>query len=113
MYFMCDIYDNSIYGKIKSYKELKEQLISEVNQDLENNIQDLDIVSSCTSILTNIALGKDSLKYILDNLEGYGWKIIDLCQIQRDLEDLKQYFSKDDEMNKQFESIINLINNGK
>ena len=92
MYFICDIYCSSKEGMIKNYKELRELLIEEVIDNLKNNRQDNDVVVSCTGILETIAKGKDSVKYVLDNLEGYGWKIINLLDLQRDLEDIKSYF---------------------
>ncbi len=113
MYFICDIYDSSERGRIMSNKELKELLIDEVIDDLKNNKQDYDIVVGCTGILESLAKGKDSEKYILDNLEGYGWKVIDLLQIQRDLEDLKHYFAPHKEpITISFNTVINTINKG-
>ena len=113
MYFICDIYDSSERGMIKDYKELKELLINEVIDDLKNNRQDYDIVVSCTNILEIIAKGKDSVKYVLDNLEGYGWKIIDLLELQRDLEDLKNYFAPNREpIAVSFNTVIDKINKG-
>lgn len=114
MYFVSDIYDKGRYGKIMKEKDLIKQLIIDVNDDLENNIQDKDIVLSCTEILSNIASGNYKLDYIIDNLESYGWKVIDLLQIQRDLEDLKDYFAPNDNtpMAIYFNSVIDKINKG-
>lgn len=112
MYFICDVYDSSEYGMVKDYKELKELLINEVIDDLKNNRQDYDIVVGCTGILESLAKGKDSVKYVLDNLEGYGWKIIDLLEIQRDLEDIKNYFKGKLEYYGKIDEVINIINKG-
>lgn len=113
MYFICDIYCSSKEGMIKNSKELRELLIEEVIDDLKNNRQDNDVVVGCTGILETIAKGKDSVKYVLDNLEGYGWKIIDLLGIQRDLEDLKNYFAPNKEaIAISFDTVINKINKG-
>lgn len=108
MYFICDIYDSSEYGKIKSFKELKDLLISEVIDDLKNNRDDYDIVVDCTDILKCLANGNYSEKYIIDNLQGFGWEIINLTQLKNNLYSLKEYF-KGTNNTSSFDNVINMI----
>ena len=110
MYFICDMYDSSEYGKIKNYKELKELLINEIIDDLKNNRDDYDIVVSCTDSLRNIASGRDNVENVLEELESYGWKTIDLLELQRDLEDIKGYFQNNLKNYRKIDEVINIIN---
>lgn len=114
MYFICDIYDANKYGKIMNRKQLYELMVDEITDDLKNNHREYEIVISCVNQLNELA--KNNLvsdNYIIDALESFGWKVLDLLQIQRDLEDLKEYFSQNEEnIGEDFNKVIEKINKG-
>lgn len=107
MYFVCDVCDDSKYGKIMSRKKMYELLIDEIVEDARSNDNDYDIRSECADQLGSLA--KNNLvsdKYVIDGLEGYGWYVIDLLQLQRSLEDLKKLIGHEIV----FDEVIRLIN---
>lgn len=107
MYFVCDVCDDSKYGKIMSNKKMYELYVDEVANDAKANNLDYDIVSTCVDEL--IGLAKNNLvndKYVIEGLEGYGWYVIDLLQLQRSLEDLKKLIGHEIV----FDEVIRLIN---
>lgn len=113
MYFIYNVYDGSEHGMIKDYKELKELYINEIKNDLLDNYTEREIVVCDTNTLVEYAKGKEpTLEDIKENLESYGWKIIDLLQIQRDLEDIKNYFKGKLEYYGKIDEVINIINKG-
>lgn len=107
MYFVCDVCDDSKYGKIMSNKKMYELYVDEVIEDAKSNDNDYDIRSSCVEQLGSLA--KNNLvndNYVIQGLEGYGWYVIDLLQLQRSLEDLKKLIGHEIV----FDEVIRLIN---
>lgn len=93
MYLLIDCYSDT--KELKNYKELKELHINEIKNDLLDNYTEREIVVCDTDTLAEYAKGKmPTMEDIKENLESYGYKIIDLLDLQRDLEDMKQYFEK-------------------
>lgn len=114
MYFVCDVYDSSDKGKIMDYKDLRNLYIDELYHDTIDNYSEKEIVVFNVKEFVNLARSDtlpniDDLK---DYLESYGWKIIDLLQIQRDLEDIKNYFKGKLEYYGKIDEVINIINKG-
>jgi N-acetyl-anhydromuramyl-L-alanine amidase AmpD len=108
-YLLVDTYADT--QELKEYNELKDLYIEEIKKDLLENIEDKDIVRKGVNILVETIKGKTiPIKTIEDSLECYGYKIIDLLQIQRDLEDIKKYFEKRYYTN-DFKVVIEMINN--
>jgi hypothetical protein len=83
---MCDC------SYLKSEKEIKEFLIDELGDDIERNVDEPDIVMEDTKALMKLARDKMTLKEIIEELLTYQYKVIDLLKLQRDLEDVKNYF---------------------
>lgn len=89
------------YMKIMDCKDIKDLLIEELvraieieisinEESLEKNVLDNVIV------LEKLAREKDTpLDYLEKQLEKFSFKVIDLLQLQRDLEDVKDYFLTD------------------
>ena len=91
MYLVVDL--NSDWKKKMNYKELKELLTSSIQEDLMMNLGEYDIVKDCSDELVKMAKEDyTSLKWITDLLESYSYKVIDILDLQRDLEDIKGYF---------------------
>lgn len=90
-YLIVDL--NSDYKKIMDYKELKSLLIDTIQEDLLMNCGEYEIVKDCSDELIKMATQDYTPeKWIIDMLEGYSYKTIDLLELQRDLEDIKGYF---------------------
>lgn len=116
MYFIFDVNDDIKNGKIRDYKGLRNLYINELYQDTINNYSEREIVVYNTKELVNLAKSDTSpnIDNLKDYLESFGWKIIDLLEIQRDLEDLKNYFAPNDDtpLAISFKDIIDKINKG-
>lgn len=107
-YLIVDL--NSDYKKLMDYKELKSLLIDTIQEDLLMNCGEYEIVRDCSDELIKMATQDYTPeKWIIDMLESYSYKTIDLLDLQRDLEDMKQYFYKDTTKN-EFETVLEKIN---
>ena len=113
MYLVVDM--NSDYKERMDYRGIKKLLIETIQEDLLMNNGEYDIVKDCTDELVKMAKEEwIAEKWIIDLLESYSYKVIDLLQFQRDLEDLKEYFAPNKEtVAVQFDTIINKINEGR
>lgn len=106
-YLVVDL--NSDFKEEMEYKDLKRLLIDVIVEDLLMNCGEYEVVKSCTEDLEKLAREDfTSEKWIIENLLSYSYKVIDLYDLQRDLEDCKQYFSNENEFN----IIIEKINKG-
>ena len=107
-YLLIDCYDDT--KQLKTFNELKELHIEEIISDLIDNRDSFDIVRIDADTLGKYAKGKvPTLEEIKDNLAAYGYKVIDLLDLQHDLEDMKQYFEKN-YYTSAFDEIIEKIN---
>lgn len=109
MYLVVDL--NSDYKEKMDYKGLKELLIKSIQEDLLCNVGEYEIVKDCSNELVKMAREEYTpLKWITDLLESYSYKVIDLLELQRDLEDCKEYYMKDDSFNVVIETINKGVN---
>lgn len=114
MYLVSDNYGD--FKKIMSYKELVEMLIDEIMEDTENNYDDKDIVLANNKQLGKIA--KDNLlvrlneEYLIDNLGAFGWHIENICDIQRGINDLREYYARTHTDLSAFDNILKLMDEG-
>ena len=107
-YLLVDL--NSDYKELMDYKGLKNLLIESIQEDLLMNYQEYNIVKDCSNELVKMAREDyTELKWIKDLLESYSYKVIDLLDLQRDLEDLKQYSTNDKVINA-FEIVLDKVN---
>ena len=110
MYLVCDIFDNLKYGRIYNYKQLYELLVDEIMEDIKGNSNSYEIVVDCINQLGDLA--KNNLvseKYIIDNLQSYGWEIYNIKNIINDIKALKEFLSETCDTN-DFDKVIELIN---
>lgn len=108
-YLIVDL--NSDWKEKMDYKGLKELLINTIQNDLLMNCNEYDISKYCSDMLCKIAKGDYTEKWIKEQLESYCYKIIDLLDLQRNLEDVKEYFAPNKEtILVNFNTIINKIN---
>ena len=114
MYLIIDTMGD--YKALADYKDIRDLLIEQICYDLKTNMSDETLATSMLNnlnILERLAREKDTpLSYIFEQLESYSFKVIDLLQIQRDLEDIKIYFENDNELEYTFKTdeVINIIN---
>lgn len=89
----------SDYKKFMDYKDIKDLLIEELVRDLKTNIGEITLEQAMLNnvyVLERLAREKETpLSYLEKQLEEYSFKVIDLLQLQRDLEDVKDYFLTD------------------
>lgn len=109
MYLVYDCYDDIRNGKINNRKQLKDLWASEIFDDAMNNIDDNDIVLACLCDLRDLVKDKMTDKQIFGGLESFGWKVINLLDLQRDLEDVKGYMENKCFIGG-FNEVIDLIN---
>lgn len=107
MYLVVDLCSD--IKEVRNRKQLKELWASEIYVDALDNIEDKNIVSSCLSDLRDLAKDKMTDKQIFGGLESFGWKVINLLDLQRDLEDVKGYMENKCFIGG-FNEVIDLIN---
>lgn len=108
-YLVVDIYGD--YKELMNYKGLKQLLLEELVRDTKDNYKEWDIVSTNVDMFSKLA-NEDytSIDYLVEQLEGFGFKVIDLLETQRDLEDIKEYFKG--KGSAVFDNVIDMINKG-
>lgn len=104
MYLVVDLCSD--YKEVKDYNGLKSILVESIGNDILSNYGEYDIVESCFGHMAKMAKETVSLDWIIKLLESYSYKVIDLQQIERDLEDIKQFVGQE----KLFDVIIKLVN---
>jgi len=108
MYLLVD--ETTDFKKVfKTFNELKEELIDIVKDDMLSNYGEYEIVKSCAEDLINLAKNNTSFDYVNSLFSSYSYKIVDLLQLQRDLEDTKEYF-KTNYYASAFDEVIAKIN---
>lgn len=108
-YLVVDVYGD--YKEEMNYKDLKQLLIEELARDTKDNYREWEIVSINVEMFSKLALEDyTSTDYLIEQLEGYGYKVIDLLDTQRDLEDIKVYFKG--KGSAVFDNVIDMINKG-
>lgn len=103
-YFIVDLIGD--YKAFANYDDIKNLLIEKTIDDTKMNLDDENIIKANLKILETLAKDNcQSLKYIEERLDSFGYKIIDLLQLERDLEDLKQFIGQES----LFDAVISLI----
>ena len=89
-YLLCDDNDAN-YNKLVDYKDLRELLIDEVERDTFNCYDDRDIVMNNFKIMRELTKNEYNYQFIKKELECFGWYVMDLTQLQRDLSNFQAY----------------------
>lgn len=106
-YFIVDL--QSDYKKFADIKEIRKLLIDVLYDDTLSCRDNPDVVMQNVKVLIDLAKYENvSITILENNLKSYDYKIIDLMQLERDLEDIKQLVGKEN----LFDEIINIINKG-
>lgn len=89
-YLIVDL--QSDYKELFDFNDIKHFFTEELKGDIFNNYEEKEIVVENVKILCSLANNEMCLNEIKEELECYNYKIIDLLDLQRDLEDIKGYF---------------------
>lgn len=77
-------------AKLVDREELKAMLVEEERNDIINNLDSVDIIKNELNTLCELAKGK-SFEFIKNRLEPYGYSVLDLVDLQRDLSNYQAY----------------------
>lgn len=89
-YIINDAYSD--YKNITDEKGLKEYLIEDLKRDtLENGEEDFNIVKNNFEVMEKLALNNYDFKYLKEQLESFGWYVMDLHQLQQDLSNYQAF----------------------
>lgn len=110
MYLVSDDYGD--FKKIMNFKQLYEMLIDEIVRDTCENIdfENKDIIEINVKQLGGLA--KNNLvneNYIIDNLKPYGWHVINILDIQKGINDVREYVARKSDKLKVFDDILKYI----
>ena len=104
-YLVVDEYSDC--KKIYNLYELKELLIDEIKRDSFENIDDKDIIRNNFCIMEYLALSKkDDIEYIKEQLKGFGYYVLDLCELQRDLTTFQDYMYNNSSVYKKADAVL-------
>ena len=98
------------YQDIMSYKDLKNMVVDHIVEDTLDNLGDESIVRTNTSLLEEMIKKETTMSFIEEELRCYSYKVINLLDLQRDLEDIKSYFLNKKEYVGDICETIELIN---
>ena len=90
-YLLVDLMSD--YRDIMSYKELKDMVVNNIVEDTLENIGDKSIVRTNTLLLEEITKKEPTMSFIEEELYNNSYKIINLNDLVKDLEDAKDVFS--------------------
>ena len=108
-YLVVDVYSD--YKEEMNYKDLKRLLVEELSRDTKDSYKEWELVSANVEIFSKLVLEDYTpVDFILEQLESYGYKVIDLLDTRRDLEDIKVYFKGKNAA--AFDNVIDMINKG-
>lgn len=84
--------DYSDYTKKLDYRGLKELLVEQLITDTTENHEDFDVVKVNLEVMEKLALEDYSeIKYLKEQLKSYGWTVLDLHDLQKDLVAFQAY----------------------
>lgn len=112
MFLVSDDYGD--FKKIMTFKELKEMLIEEIEEDTKLNYTEYEIVECNVRQLGKIAKNDNIMtqNYVIDNLKSYGWHVQSLFDLQVALNDLREYYARKHNNLKVFDDILDLLDKG-
>ena len=111
MFLVSDDFGNN---QVLDYLGLKDMLIDEIVEDTKQNYTEYDIVRFNVNQLGELAKGitNVNVKYLKDNLQSYGWYVQDFSDMQRDINNLREYLVSRDKNVKAFDEILDLLDKG-
>ena len=107
MYLVSDDYGN--FKEIMNYKQLKELVINELVEEIKENTNEREIVVSEVNRLSFYAKNEVNIDLIEEDLKGFGWYITDILNIQRGINDLREYWARKHTDTKVFDDLLKFI----
>lgn len=109
MFLVTDDYGD--YVDILDYLGAKDMLIDEIVEEIKEHGEDYEILEPSVKQLGELAKGDVhvSVHYLKDNLQSFGWHIVDLQDFERDINNLKIFFEKKKADTKAFDEILDLL----
>lgn len=88
-FLVYDDYGNT--SQLMNYKDLKELLIDEIERDTIENHEDKSIVTNNFKVIRELTKDKYIPMYITRELEGFGYYVQDLTDLQEQLTNFQAY----------------------
>lgn len=107
MYLVSDDYGD--FKEIMNYKQLKELLIDELINNSKENHQEYDFIKYNLEVLSDIAKEKASYDEIVNELQSYGWHVLNILDIQKGVNDLREYVASKSTDIKVFDDVLKYI----
>ena len=110
MFLVSDNYSD--YKNISNYKDLKKLLISELKRDTFENCEQ-NIVENNFKVMEKLALEDYSdIEYIKEQLSSFGWYVQDFRDMQRDINNLREYLAYKSKDTKAIDEVLDLLDKG-
>lgn len=113
MYYITNEWHENCTKKIFNYKDLKNLLITETEEEIKTNCGDedcKDIVINNLEVLLKIAREDyTDVNYIIKELELYGWIIYDLNEVKTTLLELASYPTNSEETQRTFNAVLKAL----
>ena len=87
-YIIIDSYSD--YKKLSDEKGLKELLVEELERDTFESDEE-NVTKQNFKVMKKLALDDYNFDYLKDQLESYGWFVMDLCELQKNLNDYQAF----------------------
>lgn len=108
MYLILDNYGD--YKEIMTYKQMYEMLIDEIIRDSKENYNEYEIISQNLEQLRKLALNNlVNETYIIENLQSYGFYIININDLKTNLNELREYTARKSPNLEVFDNMIKFI----
>ena len=108
MYLVSDNYGD--FRELMNYKEVKDMLVDELVEDTIENYDDKDIVKSNVELLSKMCKNDTmDINYLIDNLQSYGWHVLNVFDIQKGINDIREYVGRKSDKLKIFDDILKYI----
>lgn len=107
MYLVSEDYGD--FKELMSYKELKGFLVDELVRYVIENHTEYDIAKQGVHQLEDVAKDRVNEDYIVDLLKSYGWTVLNICDVQKNINDLREYVARKDSNLKAFDDVLKYI----
>lgn len=97
MFLVSD--DYGTFKGVMTHKDLLDLCLTELKEDCLNNRDDIDILKYCLDEF-EFMIKNDYIddKYLCEALKGYGWYIQDLTDMQRNLNNFREFLKNKNDL---------------
>ena len=107
MYLVSDDYGD--FKEIMNYKQLKELLVDELVNNSKENHKEYDFIKYNLEVLSDIAKEKIAYNKVIEELQSYGWHVLNVLDIQKGLNDIREYVARKSDKLKVFDDVLKYI----